>query len=399
MKISVIGAGYVGLSIATMLSVNNEVKIYDINTNKIDQINKRISPIKDELISEYFLNKPLNLKAYDNLYVTVNEADYIMICTPTNFDEKDNKFDTSSIEETIDKICKINKECTIIIKSTIPIGYTKTLIKKYNMNIVFCPEFLREGTGLYDCLYPSRIIFGLDKNNEKLVASTKKFNSILLKSIKKENVKILYMNYDEAESVKLFANTYLAMRIAFFNELDSFCIENNISSKDIIDGVCADERIGNYYNNPSFGYGGYCLPKDTKQLLNNFYNVPKEIINATINSNLDRKNYIIKDLIKYIEKHNINNIGIYKLSMKSNSDNYRNSSIIDILKLLKKSKSNLNIYIYEPNIKDDEIFDCTIIKDLSKFKEDSELIVANRKSKELNDINYKVYTRDIYNNN
>ena len=386
MKIAVVGIGYVGLSIATLLSQKNEVIAFDIDSKKIDMINKKISPIKDKEIEKFLITKNLNLKATLNSKEAFNKANYIIICTPTNYNDKTNYFDTSSIENVIEEIIKININCTIVIKSTVPIGYTENIKNKYNLkNILFCPEFLREGHALYDNLYPSRIIIG-EKNK-----IAKKFATLLKECILKNDVTIKYMNSTEAEAVKLFSNTYLALRIAYFNELDTFAEINNLNVKDIIEGVCLDPRIGNYYNNPSFGYGGYCLPKDTKQLLTNYNNIPQNLINATVKSNNTRKQYITENIIK----NNPKTVGIYKLTMKKNSDNFRESSIQEILENLRNN--NINLIIYEPLINTDTFNDCKVINDFETFSKQSDIIIANRYETELSSVSYKLYTRDLFN--
>lgn len=386
MKIAVVGIGYVGLSIATLLSQKNEVIAFDIDSKKIDMINKKISPIKDKEIEKFLITKNLNLKATLNSKEAFNKANYIIICTPTNYNDKTNYFDTSSIENVIEEIIKININCTIVIKSTVPIGYTENIKNKYNLkNILFCPEFLREGHALYDNLYPSRIIIG-EKNK-----IAKKFATLLKECILKNDVTIKYMNSTEAEAVKLFSNTYLALRIAYFNELDTFAEINNLNVKDIIEGVCLDPRIGNYYNNPSFGYGGYCLPKDTKQLLTNYNNIPQNLINATVKSNNTRKQYITENIIK----NNPKTVGIYKLTMKKNSDNFRESSIQEILENLRNN--NINLIIYEPLINKDTFNDCKVINDFETFSKQSDIIIANRYETELSSVSYKLYTRDLFN--
>ena len=386
MKICIVGAGYVGFSLSVLLSEKNDIVVYDIDKEKVDMINNNISPIEDEDIYYYLNNKKLNLKATCNYQVAFENSKYIIICTPTNFDCKTNSFDTSSIEDVITKIKNVNNDAVIIIKSTVPIGYTKKIKNRYDMNIIFSPEFLREGKSLRDNLYPSRIIVGSKSNDGE------KFAEILKNSSENSNVNILYMDSDEAESVKLFSNTYLAMRVAFFNELDTFALDKGYSSKDIINGVSMDPRIGDYYNNPSFGYGGYCLPKDSKQLYSNFQNVPENLIEAIINSNDTRKEYIAN----YIKNKKPTTVGVYRLTMKSNSDNFRESSIIDIIHKLKND--GINVVIYEPKINDSTYIECKIINDLSKFVDMSSIILANRIDKNIEN-NKKVFTRDIFNNN
>lgn len=388
MKICVVGVGYVGLSLSALLSQKHEVIAYDINEKKVNMINNRVSPIVDDEINNYFKTKILNLKATCNYEVAFKNSDYIIICTPTNYNEKTNSFDTSSIEDSIKKIKKINCQCTIIIKSTVPIGYTKLISsKEKNLKIIFSPEFLREGYALYDNLYPSRIIVG-EKTKE-----AEKFANLLKDCAIKKDIPILCMNSMEAESVKLFANTYLALRVAFFNELDTYALEKQLNTKDIIDGVSLDPRIGNYYNNPSFGYGGYCLPKDSKQLFHNYINIPENIIEAVIKSNETRKKYIAS----FIKKLNPRIVGIYRLVMKSNSDNFRESSIQDIIKYLKDS--NIKVVVYEPNLKSKFFLGCNVIKSFDEFIEISNIIVANRLDEKIEKFKNKVFSRDLYNNN
>lgn len=383
MKIAVAGTGYVGLSLATLLSTKNEVLAYDILEDKVNKINKRISPIKDEVIEDYFKNKKLNLKATTNYKEAFKETEFIIISTPTNYDEKTNYFDTTSVEDIIKKVISINKDATIVIKSTIPVGFTDKVKEKYKIeNIFFSPEFLREGHALYDNLYPSRIIVGsyTDKG--------KKFALLLKECSLKEDIPIKYMSSTEAEAVKLFANTYLAIRVAFFNEVDTYAEIKNLNTKNIIEGICLDPRIGDNYNNPSFGYGGYCLPKDTKQLLANYKDVPQNIIEAVVKSNETRKAHIVNMILAKNPKI----VGIYRLTMKSNSDNFRASAILDIITKLKEK--NINIIIYEPTIKD--YYDIRVENDIEKFKKISDIIVANRYSSVLDDIKEKVYTRDLF---
>ena len=384
MKITVVGAGYVGLSLATLLSKDNEVVLIDIIKEKLDMIDNRISPIKDKDIEDYFKNKKLNLTTTLDYKKAFIDSKFIIIATPTDYNTETKVFDTKSIEDTIDKIIKVNSNATIIIKSTVPIGYTKNIRKKYNKkNIIFSPEFLREGKALYDNLYPSRIIIG-DKSSE-----AKEFGELLKNSSLKKDVVVKYMDSNEAESVKLFSNTYLALRISYFNELDTFAKKNNLNTKDIIEGVSLDPRIGDFYNNPSFGYGGYCLPKDTKQLLSNYENIPQNLIESIIKSNDTRKHFISEDIINKNPKL----VGIYKLSMKKDSENYRQSAILDIINILKDN--NIDMIIYDEIIKDNSFNGIKVVNDLKVFKKESNIILANRIDKDLSDVDNKVYTRDI----
>ena len=386
MKITVAGTGYVGLSLATLLSERNEVIALDVIEEKVEKINNRISPIQDEYIEKYFKEKDLNLEATLDWEYALKDADYVIISTPTNYDEETNYFDTSLVEDVIKKVISINNpKTTMVVKSTIPVGFIKSMKEKYNIdNIFFSPEFLREGKALYDNLYPSRIIVGERSERAKV------FANLLLDASLKEDVPVLYMDSTEAEAVKLFANTYLALRVSYFNELDTYAELKGLNTKDIIDGVCLDPRIGTHYNNPSFGYGGYCLPKDTKQLLANYKDVPENIIEAIVKSNTTRKKHIV-DMI--IEK-NPSTVGIYRLTMKTGSDNFRASAIQDIIKYLKEK--NINIVIYEPTLNKENFDECKVINNLEEFKNISDVIVANRLEDNLKDINEKVYTRDLY---
>lgn len=387
MKIAVAGTGYVGLSLATLLSIKNEVYAYDIDKEKIELINKRISPIKDEYIEKYFKEKELNLKATPEYKESFKDAEFIIISTPTNYDENTNYFDTSSVEDIIKKVLETNKEATIIIKSTIPVGFTETIKQKYNTeNIIFSPEFLREGKALHDNLYPSRIIIGEKSEKAEIFAN-------LLKESTLNNPIIKYMNSSEAEAVKLFSNTYLALRIAFFNELDTYAEIKGLNTKDIIEGVCLDPRIGTHYNNPSFGYGGYCLPKDTKQLLANYKEIPQNLIEAIVNSNKTRKEHIADMIIKRNKK----TIGIYRLTMKKDSDNFRESAIQEVIERLRGK--GLEVIIYEPTLNEDTYKGCKIINNLEEFNELSEIIAVNRKDEKVKKLTKTVYTRDIFNNN
>ena len=388
-NVGVIGLGYVGASLAVLLSKKNKVIAHDIDKTKVELLRDKFSPIKDDVITNFLTEESLDLVATLSLEDTVVKSHTVILALPTNFCDKSNSFDTSIIEELIPRILKINNDVLIVIKSTVPIGFTSKMVKKYSSKrIIFSPEFLREGSALYDNLYPSRIIVG---GNRKL---SQFFLNIMKSSAEKKEVDTLLMSSDEAEAVKLFSNTYLAMRVAYFNELDNFALSKNLDTKNIIDGVSKDPRIGNFYNNPSFGYGGYCLPKDTRQLLSNFDNVDQSLIEAIIESNQIRKEVLIQDIIKKSPKI----VGIYRLQMKSGSDNFRFSSIHDIMKGI--SKANIDIVIFEPTIKDNLFFNYKIENRLEVFKELSSLIVANRNdSNDLNDVMSKIYTRDVYKNN
>lgn len=385
MKIAVAGVGYVGLSLATLLSQYNEVMALDIVKEKVDMINSRISPIADEYINKFFKTKKMDLHATLDYKEAFKETEYIIICMPTNYDEKSDFFDTSLVEETIKKVHDMKLDTTVIIKSTVPVGFTEKMKDRYKMkNIIFSPEFLREGKALYDNLYPSRIIIG-DKTKE-----AEQFAKLLKEASLKKDVAIKFMNSTEAEAVKLFSNTYLALRIAYFNELDTYAEMKGLDSKNIIDGVCLDSRIGNFYNNPSFGYGGYCLPKDTKQLKANYKDIPENLITAIVNSNSTRKQHIVKEILE----KNPNIIGIYKLSMKKNSDNFRSSAILDIIDIL--IRENQKIIIYEPQMKQNYYKNCEIMNDIKEFKQRSSIIIANRLENDLEDVMNKVYTRDVF---
>ena len=387
MKIAVAGTGYVGLSLATLLSQNNEVYALDIIPEKVEKINKRISPIQDEYIEKFFKEKKLNLKATLDYKEAFKDAKFVIISTPTNYDEEKNFFDTSSVEDIIQKVKSMNdKNITMVVKSTIPVGYIERVKEKYQIdNIFFSPEFLREGKALYDNLYPSRIIIGEKSERGKV------FANLLVEAAEKKDIDVLFMNNTEAEAVKLFANTYLALRVAYFNELDTYAEKKGLDASEIIQGVCLDPRIGTHYNNPSFGYGGYCLPKDTKQLLANYKDVPQNLIEAIVKSNATRKKFIAEDVLK----ENPKVIGIYRLTMKSGSDNFRSSAIQDIINILKEHKKE--VIIYEPTLNKEEFNECKVTKNIEEFKEKSDIIMANRISNELNNVNYKIYTRDIFN--
>lgn len=387
MKIVVAGTGYVGLSLATLLSQNNEVVALDVIEEKVEKINKRISPIQDEYIEKYFKEKNLNLRATTDWKEALTGAEYVIISTPTNYDPDKNFFDTSLVEDIIEKVMQVDHDNKIqmVVKSTIPVGYIEKIKDYYVIdNIFFSPEFLREGKALYDNLYPSRIIVGSKSEKAKVFAN-------LLKEVAlKEDVPILYMSSTEAEAVKLFANTYLALRVAYFNELDTYAEVKQLNTKNIIEGVGLDPRIGNNYNNPSFGYGGYCLPKDTKQLLANYKDVPQNLIEAIVKSNTTRKEFIVEDILSKKPK----TVGIYRLTMKKNSDNFRASAIQDIIRGLKAN--NQKIIIYEPTIEDNEFNGCKVVKNIKDFKNESTIIMANRIEDSLLDIKEKVYTRDLF---
>jgi len=387
MKIAVAGTGYVGLSLATLLSQHNEVVALDILEEKINMINNRISPIRDEYIEKYFKEKNLNLKATLDYKEAFRNADFVIVSTPTNYDEKTKFFDTSSVEDVIKKVINMNdKNITIVIKSTVPVGFIEYIRKTYNIsNIFFSPEFLREGKALYDNLYPSRIIIGENSEKAKIFANLLKTASL------EKNVPILFMNSTEAEAVKLFANTYLALRVSYFNELDTYAELKGLNTKNIIEGVCLDSRIGNHYNNPSFGYGGYCLPKDTKQLKESYDGVPEKLITAIVDSNNTRKEHIISQIIA----KNPKTVGIFRLTMKSNSDNFRNSAIQDVIKKIKEQ--NIKIIIYEPSINENYFLENKVVNNLNEFKRISDIIITNRYDNILSDVNDKIYTRDIYN--
>ena len=385
MKIAVVGIGYVGLSLATLLSQKNEVVAVDIVKDKVDNINNRISPIKDEYIEKYFEEKKLNLRATLDYKEAIKDADYVIISTPTNYDEIQNSFDTSSVEDVIEKVKSINNNCTIVIKSTVPVGYTNYIRSKYNMkNIIFSPEFLREGQALYDNLYPSRIVVGGEDENAK------RFANLLKDASLKEDTPVMLMKPAEAEAVKLFSNAYLALRISYFNELDTFAELKDLDSKSIIEGVCLDPRIGSFYNNPSFGYGGYCLPKDTKQLFANYTDVPQNLIGTIISSNETRKKHVSQMILNYNPKV----VGVYRLNMKKGSTNNRESATIDIIGILKVN--GVNVMIYEPNINVNTFMGFEVVHDLKLFKELSSIIIANRVDENLEDVKQKVYTRDLF---
>lgn len=388
--ITVIGLGYVGTSMSVLLSQYNKVQAVDIDTKKVEMINNKISPVKDEQIQLYLDTMPLDLKATTDLGDAHKNTDIYIIATPTNYDEDIKFFDTISVEQTIKNINLVNPEACIIIKSTIPIGFTAKLQKKYPSNIIiFSPEFLREGRALYDNLYPSRIVIGSKLNEGK------EFANLLLESSKKEqeNIPVIFSGSNEAEAIKLFSNTYLAMRVAYFNELDSYSERNNLNTKEIIDGVCSDDRIGDHYNNPSFGYGGYCLPKDTKQLLQNFDGIPNNIIQSIVDANETRKEYIANLILK----KNPSTVGVYRLIMKQGSDNFRASSIIDVMN--KIGSNGIKIIIFEPSVKEKTFNNFEVSNDLNYFKSCSDCIITNRIDGELKDVMHKVFSRDLYGDN